>query len=103
MFVGGAAGGTRIRTALVGVLAGVLDEGIGLDEAIARPRFHPAGTTVNAEPGVDEDGLAELERRGWRVRRWDAPPPLLRRRQRRHSPRPPPATRAAAARRGCSS
>jgi gamma-glutamyltranspeptidase / glutathione hydrolase len=71
-FAGGAAGGTRIRTALAGVLSGMLDEGLSPSEAVARPRFHPAGTTVNAEPGVDEDGLAELEGRGWRVRRWEA-------------------------------
>jgi gamma-glutamyltranspeptidase / glutathione hydrolase len=69
----GAAGGTRLRTALVGVVAGVLDEGLEADEAIARPRFHPAGRTVNAEPGVDEAGLARLETRGWSVRRWPAP------------------------------
>ncbi len=69
--VGGAAGGTRIRTALAGVLAGVLDEELDAQSAVDRPRFHPAGATVNAEPGVDEDGLAELERRGWAVRRWD--------------------------------
>jgi gamma-glutamyltranspeptidase/glutathione hydrolase len=73
VFAGGAAGGTRIRTALVGVLAGVLDEGLSPAEAVARPRFHPTGMTLNAEPGVDEEGLAELERRGWSVRRWDAP------------------------------
>jgi gamma-glutamyltranspeptidase/glutathione hydrolase len=72
-FAGGAAGGTRIRTALLGVLAGVLDEGLSPGVAVARPRFHPAGRTVNAEPGVDEAGLSELERRGWTVRRWDAP------------------------------
>jgi gamma-glutamyltranspeptidase/glutathione hydrolase len=71
-FAGGAAGGTRIRTALLGVLAGVLDEGLAPADAVARPRFHPAGTTVNAEPGVDEEGLAALERRGWSVRRWEA-------------------------------
>jgi gamma-glutamyltranspeptidase / glutathione hydrolase len=72
-FAGGAAGGTRIRTALIGVLAGVLDEGLAPADAVARPRFHPAGAAINAEPGVDEEGLAELERRDWRVRRWDAP------------------------------
>ncbi len=72
MLVAGAAGGTRIRTAVAGVLAGILDEGLPASDAVARPRFHPAGTTVNAEPGVDENGLAELERRGWIVRRWDA-------------------------------
>jgi gamma-glutamyltranspeptidase/glutathione hydrolase len=66
----GAAGGTRLRTALVGVVAGILDEGLTPQEAVDRPRFHPAAGTVNAEPGVDESGLAELEARGWAVRRW---------------------------------
>jgi gamma-glutamyltranspeptidase/glutathione hydrolase len=27
---------------------------------------------LNAEPGIDEHGLAELEARGWSVRRWDS-------------------------------
>jgi len=67
----GAAGGTRLRTALVGVLAGILDEGLDPAEAVERPRFHPAGSVVNAEPGVDGDGLALLEERGWSVRRWE--------------------------------
>jgi gamma-glutamyltranspeptidase / glutathione hydrolase len=69
----GAAGGTRLRTALVGVVAGVLDERRGAHDAVARPRFHPAGRTINAEPGVDETALAALEERGWSVRRWPAP------------------------------
>ena len=50
--------------------------------AIDRPRFHPAGELVNAEPGVDEACLAALEAPGRTVRRWPALPPLLRRRQR---------------------
>jgi len=68
----GAAGGTRLRTALLGVVAGILDEGLLPDDAVARPRFHPAGRTINAEPGVDEDALAVLEEQGWSVRRWPA-------------------------------
>jgi gamma-glutamyltranspeptidase/glutathione hydrolase len=68
----GSAGGTRLRTALVAVTAGVLDEGVTPLEAAERPRLHPTGRTVNAEPGLDEDGLRELERRGWHVRRWSA-------------------------------
>jgi gamma-glutamyltranspeptidase/glutathione hydrolase len=68
----GAAGGTRLRTALLLVLTGVLDERIEVRAAVERPRFHPAGDTVNAEPGVDEAGLAQLERRGRHVRRWSA-------------------------------
>lgn len=68
----GAAGGTRLRTALVGVAASVLDEGLDAAEAVTRPRFQPAGSTVHAEPGVDEQGLMQLEGRGWTVRRWPA-------------------------------
>lgn len=67
---GGAAGGTRLRTALLGVVAGIVDEGLAPAEAISRPRFHPAGSTLNAEPGVDEPALVTLEKSGWSVRRW---------------------------------
>ena len=66
----GAAGGTRLRTALVGVLAAVLHEDAAPQAAIDRPRFHPAGNVVNAEPGVDEVWLAGLETRGREVRRF---------------------------------
>ncbi len=66
----GAAGGTRLRTALVGVAAAVLDEGLAPQEAVDRPRAHRTGDVVNAEPGVDEAALAEIERRGLTVRRW---------------------------------
>ena len=66
----GAAGGTRLRTALVGVAAGILDEGLEPTAAVGRPRFHRAGDVVHAEPGVDEQALAELEAAGSRVRRW---------------------------------
>lgn len=68
----GAAGGTRLRTALVGVAAGVLDEGFEPHAAVGRPRFHRAGDVVHAEPGVDEQALAELEALGLHVRRWPA-------------------------------
>jgi gamma-glutamyltranspeptidase/glutathione hydrolase len=66
----GAAGGTRLRTALVGVLGSVLHEGVEPQSAIDRPRFHPAADIVNAEPGVDEDWLSALEQQGRPVRRW---------------------------------
>jgi gamma-glutamyltranspeptidase/glutathione hydrolase len=68
----GAAGGTRLRTALLGTLAGILDEGLSPTAAVERPRFHAVGTTVNAEPGVDEAALVRLETDGWQVRRWSA-------------------------------
>jgi gamma-glutamyltranspeptidase/glutathione hydrolase len=66
----GSAGGTRLRTALVTVASSILDEGLESQAAVDRPRVHRAGGAVNAEPGVDEDALAELERRGLAVRRW---------------------------------
>ena len=65
----GAAGGTRLRTALVGVAAAVL-AGDAPQDAVDHPRAHPAGHDVHAEPGVDETALAELETRGWHVKRW---------------------------------
>ena len=66
----GAAGGTRLRTALVGVAAAILDEGIDPVEAVELPRVHRAGDVVNAEPHVDEDALADLAAAGLQVRRW---------------------------------
>jgi gamma-glutamyltranspeptidase/glutathione hydrolase len=69
----GAAGGTRLRTALLGVVAGMVDERLTAQDAISRPRFHPAGSTLNAEPEVDENALVSLEEAGWKVRRWPGP------------------------------
>ncbi|HEY7195832.1 MAG TPA: gamma-glutamyltransferase [Gaiellaceae bacterium] len=68
----GAAGGTRLRSALLQVLAGILDEGLPPQEAVDRPRLHPAGDLVHAEPGVEEEALAALEDDGNAVRRWPA-------------------------------
>ena len=66
----GSSGAARMRTAILGVAAGLLDEGLEPQEAVDRPRFHREGTVVNAEPGVDEGALAQFERRGLDVRRW---------------------------------
>jgi gamma-glutamyltranspeptidase / glutathione hydrolase len=67
---GGAAGGTRLRSALVQVVAGVLDEGITAAEAVARPRLHPTAGLVHLEPGFDEEVAPALERAGFEVRAW---------------------------------
>jgi gamma-glutamyltranspeptidase / glutathione hydrolase len=66
----GAAGGTRLRTALLTVLAGVLDEELSVDEAVARPRFHQVGDLVNAEPGLADEALDTLRSRGLELRLW---------------------------------
>jgi gamma-glutamyltranspeptidase/glutathione hydrolase len=68
----GAAGGTRLRTALLTVLAGVLDEGLDADAAVGRPRFHPAGPIANAEPGLPDEALDALRSRGLDVRVWES-------------------------------
>ena len=70
VLAGGAAGGTRLRSALVQVLAGVLDEGISLEEAVERPRLHPVGDVVHVEPGWEEAALEALAAAGYEVRRW---------------------------------
>ncbi len=67
----GAAGATRLRTALATVLAGILDQGLDPESAVSLPRVHPTSETVDAEPGVDERALIELENRGRTVRRWE--------------------------------
>jgi gamma-glutamyltranspeptidase/glutathione hydrolase len=66
----GSAGGTRLRPALVQVLSGILDEGLGPQEAVDRPRLHSAGAIVRVEPGFDEEALAALESAGYDVRRF---------------------------------
>jgi gamma-glutamyltranspeptidase / glutathione hydrolase len=68
----GAAGGTRLRTALVGVASAILERGADEQDAVDAGRAHPAGRVVHAEPGLPEAALAELERRGRSVRRWPA-------------------------------
>jgi gamma-glutamyltranspeptidase/glutathione hydrolase len=67
----GAAGGTRLRPALVQVLAGILDEGLELQDAVDRARLHSTGELVHAEPGFEEEALAALEAE-YEVRRWSA-------------------------------
>ena len=93
----GSAGGTRLRTALTLVLAGILDEGLTPQAAMERPRFHTTGDVVNAEAGVDEDALASLEAAGPPRPALARPAPLLRRRERVGAPERR-AIRAAAAR-----
>lgn len=66
----GSAGAARLRTAILGVTAGILDEGREPQEAVDRPRFHRQDGIVNVEPGAAEGALAVLETRGLEVRRW---------------------------------
>jgi gamma-glutamyltranspeptidase/glutathione hydrolase len=66
----GSAGSNRIRSAILQTILGIVDSGLGAAEAVEAPRVHYEGGAVEAEPGVDEDALAALERDGWPVKRW---------------------------------
>jgi gamma-glutamyltranspeptidase/glutathione hydrolase len=66
----GSAGSNRIRSAIVQTILAVVDEGLPAEAAVARPRLHLEAGVVEAEPGVDLEALAALERRGRPVRRW---------------------------------
>src|SRR3954470_12883367 len=66
----GSAGSNRIRSAILQTVLGVVDGGMGAQEAVDAPRVHFEGEVVEAEPGVSEEGLAALERDGWKVQRW---------------------------------
>jgi gamma-glutamyltranspeptidase/glutathione hydrolase len=68
----GAAGGTRLRSALVQVLAGLLDDGLSPGDAVDRPRLHPVGDLVHLEPGFPDQVPQALEAAGFAVRHWPA-------------------------------
>jgi gamma-glutamyltranspeptidase/glutathione hydrolase len=68
----GAAGGTRLRSALLPAISAVLDEGLSPAEAIDRPRLHPAGARVQLEPGFSEETVAALAAAGYEPRVWPA-------------------------------
>jgi gamma-glutamyltranspeptidase/glutathione hydrolase len=68
----GAAGGTRLRGALLQSVAGVLDEGLAPQDAVSRPRLHPVGSLVHLEPGFEPEVAATLERSGYETRSWPA-------------------------------
>ena len=69
----GAAGGTRLRSALLQVAAGILDEELDPEEAVSRPRLHAAAGIVQLEPGFDPDVARSLEKAGYEVRAWPEP------------------------------
>jgi gamma-glutamyltranspeptidase/glutathione hydrolase len=66
----GAAGGTRLRSALLQVVAGILDEGLDAQSAVDRARLHPAGAVVHVEPGYGAETIVALESAGFELREW---------------------------------
>ncbi|HVM18307.1 MAG TPA: gamma-glutamyltransferase [Gaiellaceae bacterium] len=66
----GSAGSLRLRGAVLQVAVNVLGHGLGVEEAVARPRLHWDGDVVHCEGGTDPAVLEELERRGNAVAGW---------------------------------
>jgi gamma-glutamyltranspeptidase/glutathione hydrolase len=65
----GSGGSKRIRTALLQVIAAVVDQGRELVESVEAPRLHWDGEVVHVEPGWDDAVVAAVEAR-WPVARW---------------------------------
>jgi gamma-glutamyltranspeptidase / glutathione hydrolase len=66
----GAAGGTRLRSALLQVVAGILDEDLEAEAAVSRPRLHVAAGRAQLEPGFSDESIDALQRHGYDVRLW---------------------------------
>jgi len=66
----GSAGSNRIRSAVLQTTINLLDRGMSPQEAVDAGRIHLEAGILQAEPGVDGDGLAALEATGQEVFRW---------------------------------
>ena len=68
----GSAGSIRLRGAIMQVVVNVVGQGLGVEEAVARPRVHVEEPALHCEggPDVDADTLDELAARGYDVTRW---------------------------------
>jgi gamma-glutamyltranspeptidase/glutathione hydrolase len=74
---GGAAGGSRIRSALLQVLAGVLGQGLSAAEAVAAPRMSVTHELVHLEPGFPDEVIQALRADGEELVLWDSPRPYF--------------------------
>jgi gamma-glutamyltranspeptidase/glutathione hydrolase len=66
----GSAGSVRLRGAILQVVVNVVGCGLGVDEAIERPRVHLEEPHVHCEGGHDPAELDRLEERGYELVRW---------------------------------
>jgi gamma-glutamyltranspeptidase / glutathione hydrolase len=66
----GSAGSLRLRGAIFQIVVNVVAHGMGVEEAIDRPRVHLDDVDVHCEGGNDPDQLARLEEWGYPLVRW---------------------------------
>jgi gamma-glutamyltranspeptidase/glutathione hydrolase len=67
----GSAGSNRLRSAILQTVVSIVDGGMELADAVARPRIHPEGDGIDVEGGVPEAAVAALAEDGHRLRRWE--------------------------------
>lgn len=58
----GSGGSERIRSAMLQVVAALIEDGVDLAEAVAGPRIHFDGRTLQIEPGFAPDVVTEVAR-----------------------------------------
>ena len=66
----GSAGSLRLRGAIFQVVVNVVAHGLGVEDAIERPRVHADETHVHCEGGNDPAELDRLESWGYELARW---------------------------------
>jgi gamma-glutamyltranspeptidase/glutathione hydrolase len=66
----GSAGSLRLRGAVMQIVVNVVQHGLGVVDAIDRPRVHLEGEHLHCEGGHDPAQLDRLEELGWDVTRW---------------------------------
>jgi gamma-glutamyltranspeptidase/glutathione hydrolase len=66
----GSAGSVRLRGAILQVVVNTVGKGLGVEEAIERPRVHLEEPHVHCEGGHDPTELDRLEQRGYELVRW---------------------------------
>jgi gamma-glutamyltranspeptidase/glutathione hydrolase len=66
----GSAGSIRLRGAILQIVVNVVEHGLPVEEAIARPRVHVDEPHVHCEGGMEPDELDRLESWGYDVVRW---------------------------------
>ena len=67
----GSAGSNRLRSAILMVVAGMVDAGLAPAEAVGRPRIHHEGGGVDVEGGVPREAITALRDAGFDLRLWD--------------------------------
>ncbi|MCB8945320.1 MAG: gamma-glutamyltransferase [Ardenticatenaceae bacterium] len=68
--VTGSGGSARIRSAILQVLSNLLDFGLTLQDTVQTARVHIENGVLQCEAGYNEPAIAELERLGYPVNRW---------------------------------